>query len=65
MTKKFIYVKITGTGIFQTFKAVSHELRGLPAGSYHIFVLEDGTEVFYNDFGVRTVVLADNPEKLN
>jgi hypothetical protein len=65
MTKKFIYVKITGTGIFQTFKAVSHELRGLPAGSYHVFELPDGTTIYFNDFGVRSVVVADTPEKLN
>ena len=64
MAKKVIYVKISGTGINQSFKALSHELQGLPAGTYHIFELEDGTKVYYNDFGIRTVLIADNPDKL-
>lgn len=65
MARKLIYVKITGTAINQTFRAVSHEMRGLPAGTYHIFEMEDGTTVYYNDFGVRTVTVADDPKKLD
>lgn len=65
MAKKLIYVKITGTGINQIFRAVSHEINGLPAGTYHVFELEDGTTVFYNDFGIRSIIIADRLEKLN
>lgn len=62
--KKLIYVCITGTGMYQDFKAVSHELRGLPADTYHIFEMEDGTTVYMNDFGIRSVTISDDPKKL-
>lgn len=59
MSKKadMILVRITGTGINEVFKARSHELIGLPAGTYHKFILQNGIEIFYNDFGVRQVSL--------
>jgi len=65
VAKKLLYVRVTGTAYNQTFGVVSHELRGLPAGTYHIFEMADGTTVFLNDFGIRSVSIADSPEKLN
>lgn len=59
-----IYVKITGTGISEEFAALSHEIVGLPAGTYHKFEMPTGAVTYFNDFGVRTVVIADAPEDL-
>lgn len=63
--KSLIYVHILGQGINETFRAVSHEVMGFPAGTYHKFVMEDGTDVYFNDFGVRSVKIADRLEKLS
>jgi hypothetical protein len=63
--KKVIYVRVSGTSINQYFKVLSHEVLGLPAGTYHVFEMENGAKVFLNDFGVRTVTVADDPDKLN
>jgi hypothetical protein len=38
---------------------------GLPSGTYHIFELENGATVYLNDFGIRTVTVADSLDKLN
>jgi hypothetical protein len=55
--KAGIQVTLTGTGINENFLAMSHEIMGLPAGTYHKFLLEDGTFLYYNDFGLRTVLI--------
>lgn len=65
MAKKPIYVCIKGQGVYEKFRAASHEVIGLAAGTYHKFILEDGTEVWFNDFGLRTVAIADSMAKLN
>jgi len=62
---KVIYVKILGTGIQEQFRALSHEIVGLPAGTYHKFVLENGAMLYINDFGVRFVTIANSFEALN
>ena len=54
---KNIRVHIEGTGIVEDFEAKSHELLGLPAGTYHKFILLDGTEALYNDFGIRFITI--------
>ena len=58
------FIKVTGTGIHEEFKAKSHEIVALPAGTYHKFVMPDGTIFMLNDFGVRTVTIADSADKL-
>ena len=55
MSKKFIHIRITGTGVNEEFDCVSHELVGLPAGTYHKFTFANGVIAFYNDFGIRCV----------
>jgi hypothetical protein len=37
------------------FHAISYEIMGLPAGTYIKFIMEDGGEVIYNDFGIRQI----------
>ena len=64
MAKSLIYVKIQGTGIFEKFAARSHGFVANPASTYHRFILEDGTEFLINDFGIRSVTIADSPEAL-
>lgn len=59
------YVKVTGTGIHLDFKCKSHTILANPAGTYHKFVMPDGTVFYLNDFGVRTITIADSPDKLN
>jgi len=61
---KVLFVRIVGTAINETFKAREHEVVGFPAGTYHKFQMEDGTTVYFNDFGVRSVTIADSLEKL-
>jgi len=63
--KKLLYVRLAGTGINQTFQCLSHELKGLPAGNFHIFEMENGATMYVNDFGIRFVTIADSLEKLN
>lgn len=65
MSKKVFYVRIVGSGLLLTFRATSHEIMGLPAGTYHKFVFENGTTVYFNDFGVRSVQISDTEEGLN
>lgn len=55
VSKNRIRVRILGTGINEFFEAVTHEIVGLPAGTYHKFTYNDGTVTYYNDFGVRSV----------
>lgn len=60
-----IYVKIIGQGIFHQIKCVSHSIEAHPASTYHVFIMENGNKVLFNDFGVRTVTIADSLEKLS
>jgi hypothetical protein len=60
-----IYIKILGTGIYERIKAVDYELIGLPADTFHKITLMDGTVCYYNTFGVRSLSIADAPEKLD
>lgn len=62
---KRIYVKITGTGLNETFQALSHEMIDMRAATYHLFTMPDGTKVYWNDFGIRTIIIADSIDKLN
>lgn len=55
-TNHYILVEIKGTGINEEFEALSHEILGLPAGTYHKFEMKNGSTLFVNDFGIRTVV---------
>lgn len=64
-SRKLFYARIVGTGINATLKVTSHELRGLPAGTYHVFTLENGAVLYFNDFGVRTVTIADTLDQLS
>jgi len=59
------FIKVTGTGIHQEFKCKSHEVIGYPAGTYHKFIMPDGTIFLLNDFGIRTVTVADSADKLD
>ncbi len=63
--KKLIYVHLRGTGVSETFKALSHEIVGLPADTYHKFVMENGATIYYNGFGIRSVIIADSVEALS
>jgi hypothetical protein len=65
MKNKLIFARIAGGGFHQIIKAKSHEIMGLPAGTYHKFELENGTVVYINDFGIRTVTVADSLENLD
>ena len=65
MARKLIYVKIIGQGIMERVKCVAYEVEAHPATTYHVFTLENGATVKYNDFGVRSLTLADSPEKLD
>jgi hypothetical protein len=56
--KPLIHVKITGTGVNDEFDAVSHEIVGLPAGTYHKFDFVNGVTAYWNDFGIRCVYIA-------
>ena len=64
MAKSPIYVKIIGTGINEVFKALSHEIKGLPGGTYHVFEMESGATVFFNDFGIRSVTIGNSLEAI-
>lgn len=64
MADKLRFFRIQGTGFDLRLKAKEYELRGLPAGTYHIFTLPDGTIFRMNDFNVRSVTDADSEEKL-
>jgi hypothetical protein len=61
---KLIYVKIAGTGIYETIVAKSHEILGQEASTYHLFVLENGTRFYLNDFGIRSLTIADSIDDL-
>jgi hypothetical protein len=65
MAKKLIFVKLSGTGIHEQFRASSHEILGLPAGTYHKFVMENGSTLYVNDFGLRSVVIGDSQEEIS
>lgn len=56
--KPKIHVVMVGQGFHEEFNAISHEIRGFPGGTYHVFevVGPNGVrQMFYNDFGVRLV----------
>lgn len=55
--RTILHVIIKGTGIDDEFDAMSHEIIGLRANTYHKFVLLNGIEFFLNDFGVRSVAI--------
>lgn len=57
MKRKLLRITLTGTGMNQTFLALSHEVVGLPASTYHKFVLENGAIAWKNDFGVSDVII--------
>jgi len=63
--KKTIFVRILGQSVHENFQAVSHEIVGLPAGTYHKFEMPNGSTVYYNDFGIRSIVIADSLAGLN
>lgn len=65
MKKSLIYVRIIGTAINETFKAISHEVKAYPSNTYHVFEMENGAVLWFNDFGVRSLSIADSPEALN
>lgn len=55
--KQLLLVRVLGTGINDSFNALSHEIVGLPAGTYHKFILPNGIEYYLNDFGIRSVAI--------
>ena len=55
MAKNRIRVQLQGQGLAADFHAISYEIMGLPAGTYIKFIMEDGGEVIYNDFGIRQI----------
>lgn len=56
--KKAAYaVEMIGTGVQVNFDVVEHELVGLPATTYHKFTFPNGSVMFYNDFGVKSVTI--------
>lgn len=60
MSKKNEHVAmIRGTGIAQDTECVAHEIVGFPASTYHKFTYADGTVFWLNDFGIRSVTLAN------
>ena len=59
--KNKIKITIAGQGIAAEFFAVSHEIMGLPAGTYHKFELEGGATLLYNDFGIRQLRIEKLP----
>lgn len=63
--KGFIFVRLIGTGVDTRFKAITHDIIGMPADTYHKFTLEDGSVVYYNGYGVRTITIADTADGLN
>lgn len=62
-----IYVKVIGNGLNvpSRFQAKSHEVKGYPAGTYHLFIMENGAKFWLNDFGIRSVTTADDPKDLD
>jgi len=63
--KNIIFVRIVGTGFNQVLKCHSHDIMGLPAGTYHKFEMDNGSTIYINDFGIRSVTVADAAEDLN
>lgn len=53
--KMKIHVVMVGQGLREEFDAISHEIKGYPGGTYHVFEVGQGRTLFYNDFGVRLV----------
>ena len=53
--KMKIHVTMRGQGINEDFDAISHEIKGYPGGTYHVFELANGRLLYYNDFGIRVV----------
>ena len=50
-----IHVNIQGQGYANEFDAVSHEIMGLPGGTYHVFKISKNRTIYINDFGIRAV----------
>jgi len=65
MPRKESYCRICGTGIDQTLRIFSHEVKSYPSNTYHIFELSNGAVLWLNDFGVKTLTFADSVDKLN
>lgn len=65
MKEKFLYVRICGTGMDQTIKVLSHDVKEYPANTYHVFEMPNGATFWLNDFGVKSLTIADSPDKLN
>ena len=63
--KKPIHVRITGTGVNEEFDCISHEIVGLPAGTYHKFIFLNGVTALYNDFGIRCLYISTGSLPLN
>lgn len=63
--KNVIFVRIKGTGINESFRCRSHDIISLPAGTYHKFEMESGAITYVNDFGIRSVTIADSVEDLD
>lgn len=63
--KKKLYVRLSGTGINQTFSCLSYEFLAGHAGNFYIFEMENGATMRVNDFGIRFVTIADSLDKLN
>lgn len=53
--KMKIHVVMLGQGMREEFDALSHEIKGFPGGTYHVFDVGHGRTLFYNDFGMRLV----------
>ena len=62
---KIFYVRIIGTAISESFKAVSHEVKAYPSNTYHVFGMTNGSMLWFNDFGIRSILFADTPEGLH
>jgi hypothetical protein len=62
--RKVISVQLLGTGVNETFYALSHEIVAYPASTYHKFTYTNGVVVWKNDFGVSQVIVtpAELPE---
>jgi len=50
-----IHVNIQGQGYNSDFEALSHEIMGLPGGTYHVFKISKTRTIYINDFGIRAV----------
>lgn len=62
--KKTYQITISGGGLHNIQRGViEHTIEGYPGTTYHKLVLSDGKILYYNDFGVRTVLVEEEPVK--